>query len=53
MKNHSNIRKETIKFNKRTDGTYSMDLVFDANFECLITVYLCATECRSALSIPL
>mmetsp|Transcript_37684 Transcript_37684/g.36140 ORF Transcript_37684/g.36140 Transcript_37684/m.36140 type:complete len:179 (-) Transcript_37684:169-705(-) len=26
---------------------------FDANYECMITVYLCAQECRNASNIPL
>jgi hypothetical protein len=26
---------------------------FDANYECIITVYICAIECRNASNIPL
>lgn len=32
---------------------YSLELKFDANYECVITVYLCAMECRNAANIPL
>ena len=53
MKNNANIRKETIKITKRADGAYGLELMFDSNFECMITVYIATTECRSAVSIPL
>jgi len=26
---------------------------FDANYECIITIYVCARECRNASNIPL
>lgn len=26
---------------------------FDANYECIITVYICARECRNVANIPL
>ena len=32
---------------------YLLDLKFDANYECIITVYICAKECRNASNIPL
>ena len=32
---------------------YSLEMKFDANYECVITVYLCAMECRNAANIPL
>ena len=55
LKNHANIRKESIKLVRTTDGTnqHELDLIFDANYECMITVYLCATEIRNAQSTPL
>ena len=53
LKNHSNLRKETIQFEPMPDGTYRLKMIFDANFECLITVYVCAVECRNALTTPL
>jgi len=53
LKNHCNIKKETIKLVKTGDGQYYLDLKFDANYESIITVYLCAQECRNASNIPL
>ena len=32
---------------------YSLEMKFDANYECVITIYLCAMECRNAANIPL
>ena len=32
---------------------YSLDFLFDANYECIITVYVCTRECRNAANIPL
>ena len=32
---------------------YALDLKFDANYECIVTVYICAKECRNASNIPL
>ena len=26
---------------------------FDANYECVVTIYLCATECRNVANVPL
>lgn len=46
---------ETVKIvpvpNER--DLYSLEMKFDANYECIITVYLCATECRNVANIPL
>ena len=56
IKNQSHVKKETIKIKKlnSTDPyKYSLDLVFDANYECIVTVYVCARECRNATNIPL
>ena len=53
MKNHANIRKESIKLVRTADNQHELELVFDANYECMITVYLCATEIRNAASTPL
>ena len=50
LKNHASIRKETIKLVAAADGSgeQELELVFDSNYECLITVYLGATEIRNA-----
>ena len=50
LKNHANIRKESIKIVRTRDGTnqHELEMMFDTNYECLITVYLCATEIRNA-----
>ena len=32
---------------------FTLDLKFDANYECIVTVYICAKECRNASNIPL
>ena len=64
LKNHSKIVKETIKitpspaetssFDQTEQGIkYDIEFMFSANYECTITVYLCATECRNALTNPL
>lgn len=50
LKNHASIRAESIKLKRADDGSdqHELDLVFDSNYECMITVYLCATEIRNA-----
>ena len=63
LKNHVNIRKDSIKLVrcsfthksqvKQGDCQFYLDFKFDANYECMITVYLCAQECRNASNIPL
>lgn len=55
LKNHASIRKETIKLVPTTDGSgkYEMDMIFDSNYECMVTIYLCATEIRNASATPL
>ena len=54
FKNNSNIRKETIQVTRRsTDGSYRLDFVLDANYECIVKVYLATTECHSAKGTPL
>ncbi len=61
LKNHGNIHKESIKMvgagNLQTqikDGdSYYITFQFDANYDCEITIYLCASECRNASNIPL
>lgn len=32
---------------------HELEFVFDANFECLVTIYLCATEIRNSATTPL
>ena len=34
-------------------GEQELEFMFDTNYECMITVYLCATECRNASATPL
>ena len=64
LKNHSKIIKETVKitpgpaeqssFDESDPITkFDLEFMFSANYECTITVYLCATECRNALTNPL
>ena len=55
LKNHASIRKESIKLVPASDGSrdQELELMFDSNYECLITVYLGATECRNANATPL
>ena len=55
LKNHASVRKETIKLVPTNDGTnqHELELMFDSNYECLITVYICATEIRNASTVPL
>ena len=58
LKNHASIRKETIKLVKTTDkeaerGEQELEFMFDSNYECMITIYLSATECRNASATPL
>mmetsp|Transcript_19008 Transcript_19008/g.21308 ORF Transcript_19008/g.21308 Transcript_19008/m.21308 type:complete len:285 (+) Transcript_19008:2-856(+) len=50
IKNHNNIRKETIKLNKcedKEEDIYELNFIFSCSFDCIITIYLCSTECRS------
>ena len=55
LKNHASVRKESIKLAPVADGSnqHELDMVFDSNFECLVTVYICATEIRNASATPL
>ena len=55
LKNHASIRPESIKLKKTDDGSnqHELDLIFDSNYECLITVYICTTEIRNASATPL
>lgn len=69
LKNHSKIIKETIKVTPNKEETssfdclelsnapknkkYDIEFMFSANYECTITIYLCATECRNAPVTPL
>ena len=55
IKNQSHIKKETIKLSKfnKSDTRYTIDFNFDANYECIITIYVCARECRNAANISL
>ena len=58
LKNHASVRKETIKMVPVTDkeaekGEQELEFMFDTNYECMITIYLCATECRNASATPL
>ena len=32
---------------------YSLEMNFDCNYECIITIYLCALECRNVSNVPL
>ena len=32
---------------------YSLEMKFDANYEAVVTIYLCATECRNVSNAPL
>ena len=34
-------------------GEQELEFMFDTNYECMITIYLCATECRNASATPL
>ena len=50
IKNHNNIRKETIKLEKvddREGDVYSLNFTFSCSFDSIITIYLCSTEYRS------
>ena len=55
IKNQSHVKMETIKVIPvpNEPNLYSLEMKFDANYECIVTVYLCATECRNVANIPL
>ena len=57
LKNHASIRKETIKLipvrDEQGNLMQELELMFDSNYECMITVYICATEIRNASATPL
>ena len=56
LKNHSTIKADSIKFTKvkgMHEDEYKVDFTFDASYECIVTLYYCATECRNAPSTPL
>jgi len=41
------------KLNPNDPTKYTLDFMFNANYECIITIYICARECRNAANIPL
>jgi hypothetical protein len=47
IKNHNNIRKETIKLTHISDEKYYLSFTFSCTYDCIITIYLCAMENRS------
>jgi len=56
LKNHASIRAESVKLVKSAAGAgneQELELIFDSNYDCMITVYLCATEIRNASATPL
>ena len=58
LKNHASVRKETVKLVKATGkdsdrGEQELEFMFDSNYECMITIYISATECRNASATPL
>ena len=56
LKNHASVRKETIKMVPIKEGNaykHELDLIFDSNYDCMVTVYICATEVRNASATPL
>lgn len=50
IKNHNNLRKDTLKLRRiEEDGdVYSLNFVFSASYDCVITIYLWSTEYRSS-----
>ena len=55
LKNHASIRADTIKLTPAANGSNQQEIefIFDSNYECMITIYLCATEIRNASATPL
>lgn len=47
IKNHNNIKKETIKLVNVSDDKYYLTFTFSWTFDWIITIYLCSTEYRS------
>jgi hypothetical protein len=51
IKNHNNIKKETIKLVKledRGEDKYYLGFNFSCSYDCIVTIYLCSTEYRSS-----
>ncbi|CAI2377190.1 unnamed protein product [Moneuplotes crassus] len=51
IKNHNNIRKETIRLTKVEEDegeTYALNFTFSCSYDCVLTIYLCSTEYRSS-----
>ena len=55
VKNHAAVRKDSIKFVPSNDGSnlHELEMMFDANYECMVTLYLFAQEFRNSTSPPL
>lgn len=47
IKNHNNIKKETIKMENISDDKYYINFTFSCTYDCIITIYLCCIETRS------
>lgn len=48
IKNHNNVKKETIQMVKIDDDRYYLSFTFSNTYDCIITVYFCCTEYRSS-----
>lgn len=48
IKNHNNIKKETIKCVHISDEKYYLSFNFSCTYDCIITIYLCSIETRSS-----
>ena len=48
IKNHNNIKKETIKLVNCGENKYYLDFTFSCTYDCIITIYLCSTEYRNS-----
>jgi hypothetical protein len=47
IKNHNNIKKETIKVVHMSDEKYYLTFNFSCTYDCIVTIYFCAMENRS------
>lgn len=47
IKNHNNVKKETIKLEGFGDNKYYLTFNFSCSYDCIVTIYLCSTEYRS------
>ena len=52
LKNHNDIKRNTIALVPMEDGRYFLRFQFTSTYDCVVTVYFCASEFRNRNNVP-